>query len=309
MSNHNSAKYAFFYMLSLVALVFVALSTGMIIFQIINKYIVDIIQQYSGSYSPEAMKFAISAIIVATPIYFITTRYIYKSLYKGELAKDAGVRRWLGYLILLITIIVMIGWLIGIINNLLDGELTSKFILKALTAIVISGAIFSFYFYDMRREKVQGHKDNILKTYFFTALIIIIAVFVSSLFIVESPLESRNRKIDNQIINDWHQIDGLIHNYYQEYDKLPASLNILQDEYEYLSNEDIEHPVSNQEYEYNILEDKKYELCANFLADNSGLDQRDYYDEKWEHEAGYQCLSQKVTANLDPGAKPIRIYE
>ncbi len=36
MSNHNSAKYAFFYMLSLVALVFVALSTGMIIFQIIN---------------------------------------------------------------------------------------------------------------------------------------------------------------------------------------------------------------------------------------------------------------------------------
>ena len=281
----------------------------MIIFQIINKYIVDIIQQYSGSYSPEAMKFAISAIIVATPIYFITTRYIYKSLYKGELAKDAGVRRWLGYLILLITIIVMIGWLIGIINNLLDGELTSKFILKALTAIVISGAIFSFYFYDMRREKVQGHKDNILKTYFFTALIIIIAVFVSSLFIVESPLESRNRKIDNQIINDWHQIDGLIHNYYQEYDKLPASLNILQDEYEYLSNEDIEHPVSNQEYEYNILEDKKYELCANFLADNSGLDQRDYYDEKWEHEAGYQCLSQKVTANLDPGAKPIRIYE
>ena len=288
MSNHNSAKYAFFYMLSLVALVFVALSTGMIIFQIINKYIVDIIQQYSGSYSPEAMKFAISAIIVATPIYFVTTRYIYKSLYKGELNKDAGVRRWLGYLILLVTIIVMIGWLIAIINNLLDGELTSKFILKALTAIVISGSIFSFYFYDMRREKVQGRQDNVLKTYFVAALVIIIAVFVTSLFIVESPLEARNRKTDQQVINDFHNIDGLIYNYYKEYEKLPASLNVLQDEYPHLDNEDIEHPASGQEYEYNILEDNKYELCADFLTSSESFDERRGYSiayNNWEHEA------------------------
>ena len=288
MSNHNSAKYAFFYMLSLVALVFVALSTGMIIFQIINKYIVDIIQQYSGSYSPEAMKFAISAIIVATPIYFVTTRYIYKSLYKGELNKDAGVRRWLGYLILLVTIIVMIGWLIAIINNLLDGELTSKFILKALTAIVISGSIFSFYFYDMRREKVQGRQDNVLKTYFVAALVIIIAVFVTSLFIVESPLEARNRKSDQQVINDFHNIDGLIYNYYKEYEKLPASLNVLQDEYPHLDNEDIEHPASGQEYEYNILEDNKYELCADFLTSSESFDERRGYSiayNNWEHEA------------------------
>jgi len=234
------------------------------------------------------MKFAISAIIVATPIYFVTTRYIYKSLYKGELNKDAGVRRWLGYLILLVTIIVMIGWLIAIINNLLDGELTSKFILKALTAIVISGSIFSFYFYDMRREKVQGRQDNVLKTYFVAALVIIIAVFVTSLFIVESPLEARNRKTDQQVINDFHNIDGLIYNYYKEYEKLPASLNVLQDEYPHLDNEDIEHPASGQEYEYNILEDNKYELCADFLTSSESFDERRGYSiayNNWEHEA------------------------
>ena len=311
MSNNNNAKFAFFYVLSLVALIFVALSTGNIIFQVINKYIVDVIDQYRNVYLNEAMKFSISAIIVATPIYFIVTRYIYKSLYKGELDKDAGVRRWLSYLILLVTVVIVLGYLIAIINSLLGGELTTKFVLKALTAIVISGIVFSFYFYDMRRDQIQGQKDKILKIYFWGGLIIILAAFVTSLFIVESPLEARNRKTDQQVINSFQQIDGLVNSYYQEYEQLPASLNVLQDEYEYLDNEAIEHPVSGQEYDYNILADKEYELCADFLIASEGLDRAGYLAlNQWEHEAGYQCLSQKVSAVYDPkAAERIPIFD
>ena len=312
MSNHNSAKFAFFYVLSLVALIFVALSTGNIIFQVINKYIVDVVDQYRGVYINESMKFAISAIIVATPIYFIVTRYIYKSLYKGELNKDAGVRRWLSYLILLVTVVVVLGYLIAIINSLLGGELTIKFVLKALTAIIISGIIFSFYFYDMRREQVQGVKDKVLKIYFWGSLIIILAAFVTSLFIVESPLEARNRKTDQQVINDFHNIDGLVYSYYKEYEKLPDSLNILQDEYDYLDNEDIEHPVSGQEYDYNILEDNKYELCAEFLTTSEELNSRlDYIADPsvWEHEAGYYCINKKVSSVYDPKGERMPVYE
>ena len=155
-ADKNNAKFAFFYMLSLVALVFVAISVGMIIFQIINKEIVDIINQYSGRYSDSQMKFAISALVVAAPIFYIASRQIFKSLFSGALDEEAGVRRWLTYLILLVAIIVMIGWLIAILNGFLDGELTTKFFFKAIAALLIAGSVFSFYLYDVKRENIKG---------------------------------------------------------------------------------------------------------------------------------------------------------
>ena len=47
MEQHHQAKFAFYYMLSLVALVFLAISSGMIVFQIINKSIIDVIDTYN----------------------------------------------------------------------------------------------------------------------------------------------------------------------------------------------------------------------------------------------------------------------
>ena len=68
-------------MLSLVALVFMAVATGMIVFQIINKAIIDIINEYSGRYSSEALKFGISALIISAPIFYLTIRQINKNLF------------------------------------------------------------------------------------------------------------------------------------------------------------------------------------------------------------------------------------
>ena len=48
-NTNHPAKFAFFYMLGLVALVITALSTGMIIFQIINKTIADVLENYAGA--------------------------------------------------------------------------------------------------------------------------------------------------------------------------------------------------------------------------------------------------------------------
>ena len=43
MNKNNSAKFAFLYLLSLVALGFVAINTGQVVFMYINKYIFDAI--------------------------------------------------------------------------------------------------------------------------------------------------------------------------------------------------------------------------------------------------------------------------
>lgn len=306
---NNSAKFAFFYLLSLIALVFVALAVGMIIFQIINKEIVDLINDYSGRYSDGAMRFAISSIIIATPIYYISTRQIYKNLYDGKLDKESAVRKWLTYLILLVSIVVMIGWLIGTINSFLEGELTSKAILKSLTALVISGGIFAFYLYDIRREKIEGHKDKIMKMSFFASLIAVLIVFVSALFIVDSPQEVRKKKMDERIINNFYSIQNALNEYYNNEGALPDKLAILDEETDYLSNKELTNPINNEPYVYNVLEEDKYELCATFQSSNKEQENHgDYYysyhEKEWEHDAGYQCLEKKAR-NFNAPEKPI----
>ena len=297
-TNHNSqaAKFAFFYMLSLVALIFMSLASGMIIFQIINKHIPDVLEQFRGRFSDSQLKFAISALVISAPIFYFTIREIYKNLFTGALNKDSGIRKWLTYLILLVSSVVMIGWMIGTLNSFLDGELTTKFLLKAITAIGIAAAIFSFYFYDIKREEIVGKKDKIISLYFYLSLLVIIAAFVGALFVVESPSATRNRKMDEKIIRNFNQIDSAINNYYNENEKLPISMEVLQEEFNYINDKDLIDPISKEKYEYNVIENRKYELCTVFRTSNSGEEASKgyYFDERWLHDAGKQCLSQKV---------------
>ncbi|MBA3047793.1 hypothetical protein KKC83_04750 [Patescibacteria group bacterium] len=296
-SANNSAKFAFFYMLSLASLVFMSLAAGMIIFQIINKNIVDVLEQFRGSYSPDQLKFAISALIISAPIFYVAMSRIYKSLFSGELDKDSGVRKWLTYFILLVSSIVMIGWLIATINSFLDGELTGKFILKSITAIVIAAAIFTFYFYDIKRDVAVGEKNKIILIYFYASLAAVIAVFAASLFFVESPQETRNRKLDNMVLDKFNQIDNAVNTYYQENKKLPGSLELLAEEFPYLTNEDLADAATGKKFGYKPGENNSYELCADFRTSSKGEENdayNNFYKENWPHDAGYQCLKQKV---------------
>ncbi len=294
----NAAKFAFFYLLSLVALVFMAVSTGMVVFQIINKYVVDTISRYEGAYSDEALKFAISALIISVPIFYAISGIIYKSLFKGELAKNSGVRRWLIYFILLVSSVVMIGWAIGIINGFLNGELTIKFILKTLTALSLAAGIFSFYLYDIKRTEVAGKKDKVIKIYFIVSLVVVLAVFAVSLFVVESPGETRDRKIDEEVIRNFSVIDQCVSEYYKEKKNLPENLGEAIDNCHYAFTPEEEDKIKSGEVEYKKGEDKKYELCAEFITSNKDDLKTEYYanlELKADlHDKGWQCLERKV---------------
>ena len=299
-TNNHSAKFAFLYMLSLVALVLTSLSTGMVIFQIINKYISDPIGRFGESFSSDALRFAIATLIVAVPLFFLTSRQIYKDLFKGVLAKDSGVRKWLTYFILLVSSVIILGWFIGLINNYLGGELTIKFVLKAITAMGISIIVFTFYLHDIRRDKVVGQKDNVIKMYFYGSLIIIIAVFASALLIVESPQQARDRKLDNAVLEDFNTISNGLNNYYSENQKLPATLEELKSEVLFVAEENLKDPETGQAYKYEVIGDKKYQLCAIFRTsnvDNQDVSNR-FYNEKWPHKAGTQCIDQNIEKDI-----------
>ncbi len=296
-NTNNSAKFAFFYMLSLVSLVFTALSTGMIIFQIINKTVADDLSLAPGGFAQDALRFAISAIIIAAPIYFVMMRLINKNLLSGEMEKESGVRKWLTYFILLISSVVMIGWLIAAIGSFLNGELTLKFILKSLTSILISALIFSYYLYDIKREDVSKN-NNMIKIYFYGSISMAAIALIAAFFFIDSPAQVRNQKFDQIIINKFSQIDGAISAYYGENKKLPENLKDLLSggSTYYITEDDITDSASNKIFDYNIKAEDAYELCAFFRTENKSQKSDEFYyvDTRWLHDSGYQCLKQRI---------------
>lgn len=313
MEKSQNAKFAFFYLLSLVALVFISLSTGIIIFQIINKTVADDLSLAPGGFMQDALRFAISAIVIAAPIYFAMMWLINKNLLAGKLDKESGIRKWLTYFILLVSAVVMIGWLIGTLNSFLNGELTVKFILKSLTAILISAAIFSFYLYDIRRPDTS--KNNVvIRIYYYGSMAVVLAALIAGFFFVDSPLTVRSQKFDQAIINKFSQIDSAVNAYYSENGKLPENLNKLLagGSAYYIIEDDITDPGSKKVFEYHIISKDIYDLCATFKTSNKeqANDKSVYWDTRWLHDAGYQCLKQRIAEleknKITPVSVPVR---
>lgn len=288
----QNAKYAFYFLLSLVALVFMALSVGMIVYSIIDKTVPDVLNNFAAS-APQ-LKFAISALFIAAPIFYVLTALIRRGLKKGELEKDAGVRRWLTYFIIFISSLVVLGVLISVINAFLSGELTGRFIYKALTVFVIAGAALAYYFYDIKSDKA-GATDPIIKIFFWASLVIVVAAFVASWFFVESPTMARDRRLDQTLMNNIANIESAVNNYYDRYKKLPDNLTVLTaDSNIYLDTKSLTDPATAAPIVYQKTGNQNFQLCATFRldssADNYGQPVGSYPGSK-NHKAGYQCVN------------------
>ena len=287
----NSAKFAFYYMLSLVTLFIMSLSLGNILFEVINKFFPDITRTIYY-YNNSGLKGSISGILISTPIFYFIMSKIYKSLKIGELKKDSEVRRWLTYFILFISSVVVIGSLIQILNNFLDGAFTMNFILKTLTVLSIASLIFGFYFNDIKRGDFKSDKVN--KIFFFVSLIIMTSAFIASFFLIESPTEARNRKLDEKIIQDFDAMRYAIDSYYSKNKTLPQNLEDIK--IETINSRDLNFDNS-KEYDYKITGEETYELCANFLSSNLEKTMS-YSDTIWKHDKGYQCIKKEVNHEL-----------
>ena len=290
--NKHKAKYAFYYLLSFTALIFMALSVGMVCFEIINKLVYDAIS--GGIFSSGTLQFAISALIIATPIYYLISNLIIKGLRKEELDKDSGIRRWLTYFIILVSSLIILGVLISTITNFLSGEMTTQFILKALTVIIIAAAVFSYYFYDIKREDLVKH-DKIVKIFFLASLVLVLAAFIAAWFFVESPKVARAKRLDQVVLNNIDNLESTVNTYYEKNKNLPATLEIIKNNPDFFINEKaLKDPETGAMITYNKKSTTEFEFCATFRLSNKEQDpdQGPYYTVAAGrvHSAGRQCL-------------------
>jgi hypothetical protein len=302
MTHNYNAKYAFYYLLSLVALIFVSISVGLIAFGIIGQTVADELALNGYSYFNDQFRFAISALLIATPIFFVISRLINRGLQTKELDQESGIRRWLTYFILLVSSITVLGIFINVINNFLNGDLTLSFVLKALTMLIISGSVFSFYLYDIKRADATK-KDKVVKIFFFVSLTLIIAAFVAAWFFMESPKEMRNRRLDQVVINRIYSLESATNEYYRTKHVLPNTLTEIMNSPGYYNSMErmIIDPKTGKEkvIDYKKIDETNFELCADFLTSSYPINTAtrptiNYAAGSHDHDAGYQCFKSEV---------------
>jgi len=149
---YMSARDAFVYLLLFLCLYWSAFSFGELLFDCINHWVPDALQQYWMA-DVFSVRRAVASLIVAFPVYFWLTTMTAGWVRRDPEKKSSKIRKWLTYLTLLVAAGVIIGDLITLIYNLLAGELTLRFILKVATVLLIAGLVFGYYLWDLRKEE------------------------------------------------------------------------------------------------------------------------------------------------------------
>lgn len=149
-----TAREMFLYLVLFTALYLSVWNFGRLLFEFIDRAFPDVTQRrYGGSYSLESIRWSVSALIVAFPVFLWTGNYIGKRLAANPAGRLSPARRWCTYITLFIAVSVLIGDGTWLIYNLLGGELTVRFVLKALVVAGIASSALLYYLRDLRHEE------------------------------------------------------------------------------------------------------------------------------------------------------------
>jgi len=299
----SSMSEIFINFLSFILLGIVAASVGILYFQIINKYFPDVLsttyQNYrASSYNPSVINYSIASLFIGFPIFLWAMWFWFKSFRNFPEKIESKLSKWLTYIVLLIAGGTIIGDLITVIYNFLQGEYGARFLMKALTILVIAGLVFCFYF--LERKKIQYKKEISSGLFWFVggaagflAILAIVLGFIAG----GTPFEARLRTFDKARTQDLQGLSSCIGNFAYDNKRLPRDLSELKNNarYSYCAVR-ISDPETNKNYKYSIISQDKFELCGEFALSN--LDEFmniDYYG-KWEkHDKGQLCEEQTVT--------------
>ncbi len=303
-TKRNTPRDVFLHLLAIVTLYWSAISFVTILWQIINYYFPDVLNDYGYMGLAGPIKFAISSLIIVFPVFILVSWYLNKIYREESAVRESKIRKWLIYLTLFVSSLVIIGDLVSTINTFLGGEITTRFILKALSVLVVAAVVLGYYFDDVRRETPAESA----KYFAWISGIIILAAIVIAFFIVGSPNTARLIQFDQQRLYDLQNIQSNIVSYWQRKEKMPATLADLTDNISgFVAPVD---PETKAPYEYNIKDQANlsFELCANFdktsqLQNNQIIPPISPFStagQNWDHQAGRVCFERNIDKQLYP---------
>jgi hypothetical protein len=149
---HLSARDTFLYLVMFAMLYLSAYNLGNLLFQFVELAYPDQAFEGFGDYQNSEIRFSTSSLLIAFPVFLYLASMISKQIRNTPTERLSAIRKWLTWLTLALAACIIVGDLIYLLNSLLSGELTVRFILKALIVGSIAGAIFVNYLAEMRKD-------------------------------------------------------------------------------------------------------------------------------------------------------------
>lgn len=305
----TSPRDVFLHLLMMAMLYIGVISLTSLAFAYINFSFPDLLD-YSRSGILDDIRFHSSMLIVSFPLLLILARLVQKDFRKNPAKHELRFRKWLIYLTLFLAAITIVIDLIQLVNRFYGGELTTSFVLKVLSVLIVAGAVFGYYLWDVQSEP---YKSQVPKKVAWTSSAVILVMLVSGFFIVGSPAQQRQIRMDERRVSDLQTIQSQIINYWDLKDKLPAELSQLEDDITGFRVP--EDPETGAGYEYSAKGDLQFELCASFNLEstsdsneNSRIATPYVYDVKypasvsevWDHGSGRVCFDRTIDPELFP---------
>ena len=300
-----------------------------LVFSTLEKRFPDVLNatyQYGYStYDYENIRMALATLIIFFPVFLIIS-YFWKKFTKGEIGYfDEIIKKWVIYIILFLSSIVVVIDLVTLVKYFVGGEITDRFIYKIIITLIVGVWVGKHYFISEIRKESEKIKKISNTISAFLAVVFFIGAISYSFMVMGSPFKQRSFRLDDRRVNDLQSIQYQVINYWQQKEKLPATLSDLSNPISgYSLPVDPEFEKGNV-YEYIVKDKLTFELCGTFaLPMPKGWREYNYggginmptiavdvkqassvaypggVNESWDHQSGRTCFERTIDKDIYP---------
>jgi hypothetical protein len=268
-----------------------------LIFGVVNLLFPDATDRYWDiEQAQQSIRVGIAVLIVFYPVYLTLTRIVNQQRRAVSEGQYLALTKWLIYLSLLAGGLTLLINLVVVINTFLGGEVTERFVLKALAVLLIVGVAVFYYARDARGYWLTREKLSLTVGGLVSGLVLV--TLVVGFLQIDTPTEVREQKLDQTQVQDLREIQWLIQDYYLANETLPQTLSDVPRANQYNA------PEGRAEYEYKVT-DVGFALCAEFLSEAPESERYAYPiapdkdltiigADDWYYEPGEWCFERTV---------------
>ncbi len=150
----GSARDAFLHLLAFTALYAWAISLICLLFTFIEVRFPDARWNSANAWewAQSTIRACLATIIVAYPLFLVVWGYLLREIRAVPEKAKSAVRRWLSFLSLFVGAVTLMSDVICTVYYLVDGDLTTRFLLKVLVLFGVTGGIFLYLALVLRSE-------------------------------------------------------------------------------------------------------------------------------------------------------------
>ncbi len=274
-----SAAEAFQYLVLFSTLFLVSFQAGALGFAFVDRLVPDPLDVHPAA---PWVRQAVATLLIASPVFAFVARGLARSMADDPSTRQSLVRKWLTYGTLFIAASIVIGDLIALVAAVLGGDLTGRFIGKALIVGGSAGSIFWWFLADVRRDDAHtpSRPDRVALGVAGAAMLLAVVAGVAFL---GSPAAERMRSEDARRLDDLMLLGETVDVQWSRNRRMPESRESLEAAQPNAARRD---PSTKAPYAYRALADSSFELCATFAAPSPTEARVDL----WSHSAGRSCF-------------------